>query len=475
MFINQSVFSAVILINTFVKSPRRVCVYYIVFLHISKKEIVELGKPISVKTLDDWKSDNNEQFEIKITDKTYQHPSTPVYENVVTDKNPVTTTIKDDTDITPNNPNDNKIETNQEQVILKIVACDSTGNPIMDGNKYTFVNEVNEGSNAKYMVLAFDPKATEFTTTTVLNSALQGGTVTIKTVDGTAITTGTKDNAELDYVSETSKIVTVGEVFEIKTLDDYLSDDGEKYKVSINDKTYEHPASGAIYENVITDKDPVITTIKDNTTPNTETNVEDVKIVLVAVSSATTTIADITNSDGTLKVTNTNETPEGGKLYYIAVAVDKDGKPLSTQGGDVTINYGTTSTTSDKDATAGVDYDNTTKVNTKVGVVFEVKTKDDYYAEGDENFTVKITDLKNSPYETPSIDTTKDTVTSTIKDNAPTINGTVVSGGEDTDGNTYGAEDTVYAIITGETTVNEGGEVTYTVELVDKDGNHLLL
>ena len=82
--------------------------------YISKKEIVELGKPISVKTLDDWKSDNNEQFEIKITDKTYQHPSTPVYENVVTDKNPVTTTIKDDTDITPNNPNDNKIETNQE-------------------------------------------------------------------------------------------------------------------------------------------------------------------------------------------------------------------------------------------------------------------------------------------------------------------------------------------------------------------------
>ncbi|MFY9110264.1 hypothetical protein PZQ46_12235, partial [Aliarcobacter butzleri] len=78
------------------------------------------------------------------------------------------------------------------------------------------------------------------------------------------------------------------------------------------------------------------------------------------------------------------------------------------------------------------------------------------------------------PYETPSIDTTKDTVTSTIKDNAPTINGTVVSGGEDTDGNTYGAEDTVYAIITGETTVNEGGVVTYTVKLVDKDGNTVI-
>ncbi|MCT7909623.1 hypothetical protein N5915_08640, partial [Arcobacter lacus] len=406
---------------------------------------------------------------VQITDKTLSNASK--YETVVIDTTSVTTTILDNT---TDKPNENStVESNQENVILKIVAVGEDGNPIIKDGKYTFENNVAEGSNAKYMVLAFKPGTTEFKTTDAVDT--QGGTVTIKTTDDTAKTTGTKDNAELDYVSETSKIVTVGEVFEIKTLDDYLSDDGEKYKVSINDKTYEHPASGAIYENVVTNTDPVTTTIKDNTTPNTETNVEDVKIVLVAVSSATTTIADITDTTtGKLIIDNTNETPEGGKLYYIAVAVDKDGKPLATQGGDVTINYGTTSTTSDKDATAGVDYDNTTNVTTKVGVVFEVKTKDDYYAEGDENFTVKITDLENSPYETPSIDTTKDTVTSTIKDNAPTINGTVVSGGEDTDGNTYGAEDTVYAIITGETTVNEGGEVTYTVKLVDKDGNTVI-
>ena len=68
--------------------------------YISKTQKVELGKVISVETLDDWKSDNNEQFEIKITDKSYQHPSTPVYENVVTNTDPVTTTIKDNT--TPN-------------------------------------------------------------------------------------------------------------------------------------------------------------------------------------------------------------------------------------------------------------------------------------------------------------------------------------------------------------------------------------
>ncbi|MFW2557095.1 hypothetical protein [Aliarcobacter butzleri] len=424
-----------------------------------------------VDTIDDYLADNGEKFNLEITNVDDQGQFEKVnIGDINGGQTNVDTTILDNT---TDKPNENStVESDQENVILKIVAVGEDGNPIIKDGKYTFENNVAEGSNAKYMVLAFKPGTTEFKTTDVVDT--QGGTVTIKTTDDTAKTTGTKDNAELDYVSETSKTVTLGEVFEIETLDDYLKDDGEKYKVSINDKTYEHPASGAIYENVVTNTDPVTTTIKDNTTPNTETNVEDVKIVLVAVSSATTTIADITDTTtGKLIIDNTNETPEGGKLYYIAVAVDKDGKPLATQGGDVTINYGTTSTTSDKDATADIDYD-TTKLTTKVGEVFEVKTKDDYYAEGDENFTVKITDLENSPYETPSIDTTKDTVTSTIKDNAPTINGTVVSGGEDTNSNTYGAEDTVYAIITGETTVNEGGVVTYTVKLVDKDGNTVI-
>ncbi|MEV9616090.1 hypothetical protein, partial [Aliarcobacter butzleri] len=434
--------------------------------YISKTEKVELGKVISVKTLDDWKADNGEQYEIKITDKSYEHPTTgAVYENVVTDKNPVTTTIKDNTTDKPNDPS--TTETNgMEKVILKIVAVGEDGNPIIKDGKYTFANEVAEGSNAKYMVIAFKPDTTEFKVTDKLD--IQSGTVTIKTTDDTAKTTGTKDNAELDYVSETAKVVTVGEVFEIKTLDDYLKDDGEKYKVSINDKTYKHPASGAIYENVVTDKDPVTTTIKDNTTPGTEVDSEDVKIVLVA----TDLVGKIPlKADGTVDLeANKNLTPEGGKLYYIAVAVDKDGKPLATQGGDVTIKYGTTSSTSDKDATAGTDYDNTAKVNTKVGVVFEVKTKDDYYAEGDEKFTVKITDLKNSPYETSTIDTTKDTVTSTISDNTPVKNHQV-DGTGGIDGTVYGKEDTVYAVITADkSSVVEGNKVTYTVKLVAGDG-----
>ncbi|MCT7433670.1 hypothetical protein N5T66_10260 [Aliarcobacter cryaerophilus] len=424
-----------------------------------------------VDTIDDYLADNGEKFNLEITNVDDQGQFEKVnIGDINGDKTNVDTTILDNT---TDKPNENStVESNQENVILKIVAADKDGNPIKDANgDYLTQNEVPEGNNAYYVVLAFEPNTTKFNDNTKLD--IQSGTVEVQTFDknATGTTTQTKEDGTQDYISKTQK-VELGKVISVETLDDWKSDNNEQFEIKITDKSYQHPST-PVYENVVTNTDPVTTTIKDNTTPNTETNVEDVKIVLVAVSSATTTIADITNSDGTLKVTNTNETPEGGKLYYIAVAVDKDGKPLATQGGDVTINYGTTSTTSDKDATAGVDYD-TTKLTTKVGVVFEVKTKDDYYAEGDENFTVKITDLKNSPYETPSIDTDNDTVTSTIKDNAPTINGTVVSGGEDTDGNTYGAEDTVYAIITGETTVNEGGEVTYTVKLVDKDGNTVI-
>ncbi|MCT7493453.1 hypothetical protein [Aliarcobacter cryaerophilus] len=425
-----------------------------------------------VDTIDDYLADNGEKFNLEITNVDDQGQFEKVnIGDINGDKTNVDTTILDNT---TDKPNENStVESNQENVILKIVAADKDGNPIKDANgDYLTQNEVPEGNNAYYVVLAFEPNTTKFNDNTKLD--IQSGTVEVQTFDknATGTTTQTKEDGTQDYISKTQK-VELGKVISVETLDDWKSDNNEQFEIKITDKSYQHPST-PVYENVVTNTDPVTTTIKDNTTPNTETNVEDVKIVLVAVSSATTTIADITNSDGTLKVTNTNETPEGGKLYYIAVAVDKDGKPLATQGGDVTINYGTTSNISDKDATAGVDYDNTIKVNTKVGVVFEVKTKDDYYAEGDENFTVKITDLKNSPYETPSIDTTKDTVTSTIKDNAPTINGTVVSGGEDTDGNTYGSEDTVYAIITGDTTVNEGGEVVYTVKLVDKDGNTVI-
>ncbi|PUE66419.1 hypothetical protein [Arcobacter lacus] len=288
----------------------------------------------------------------------------------------------------------------------------------------------------------------------------------------------TTQNGDTQYDNGNTIAITIpigssSNTFTVDTIDDPYKDNGEKFKLTIT-----NVQNTGEFENVkIGDKNGdyknVTTTIHDNSNnQTTETNVDYVKIVLVAVPSSTTKIADITNLDGTLKIDNANETPEGGNLYYIAVAVDNNGKPLSTQEGTVTVNYGTTTDNTDKDATAGTDYDNTTVVSTTLGTVFSVNTKDDYYAEGDENFTVKITNLINSPYESPSIDTSKDTVTSTIKDNPAKVEQPDTGTGNDnpTDGN-YGKDDTVYVKITKTPSTVEGGNLVHTITLVDKNGD----
>ncbi|MGE0050702.1 MAG: hypothetical protein AB7S49_04190 [Arcobacter sp.] len=726
-----------------------------------KDKVVSIGVAFEVVTVDDYISDNNEIYTVSINSGSYTHPTTPIYENVNINTQAVTTTIKDNSnpinDTTPHNPNDptnHNQESDKEIVLIKLFAADENGNVIKDGNgNYLLANEAEEGTNANYIAYAFENGTITFNDTTKLS--VQTGIVDISFQNDTAtgsptktLTDGTQDfnntpktsvsigesfstevfkdlvsestekytvtidnnsysgnyesvnidtnpvtttiheeklfvkiepitdttneggnlkykvsivnrdgeeikvpagksiTVDLNYEGNTSKearentdytpvlsvTITGGNSsyeFEVPTIDDYYAEGDEGLKITINnidnsDSAFENIAShttangapsnkitttGTIKDNpakidepntstgtdepsngnygeedtvyaIITgpanvnegdtttsytiklvDKDgnevkvtkdtkitvtynntttqdgdteynngntievtipannssntftvdtiddpykddgekfkltitdientgefenvkigdknddykDVTTTIHDNTNTGTETDVDPVKIVLVAVNSLTTTIADITNLDGTLNIDNTNETPEGGNLYYIAVAVDNDGKPLATQGGTVTINYGITTDGSDNDATAGTDYNNTTVVSTTVGTVFSVNAKDDYYAEGDENFTVKITNLTNSPYESPSIDTSNDTVTSTITDNPAKVEqpDTGTENDNPIDGD-YGQDDTVYVKITQASSTVEGGNLVHTITLVDKDGN----
>ena len=247
-----------------------------------------------------------------------------MYENVKTDLNAVTTTIKDDTDNTPNNPDDNKVEDNQEQVLLKIFAADSTGAPLKDGSgNYLTVNEVPEGNNAYYVVLAFKPNETTFSDSTKLT--IQSGTVEVKTFDkdATGTTTQTKEDGTQDYVSKTQK-VELGKVISVETLDDWKADNSEQYEIKITDKSYEHPTTGAVYENVVTNTDPVTTTIKDNTTdkpnnPSTiENNQENVILKIVAVGENGEPII----KDG--KYTFANEVAEGSNAKYMVLAFKPD-------------------------------------------------------------------------------------------------------------------------------------------------------
>ncbi|RBQ28730.1 Calx-beta domain-containing protein [Aliarcobacter vitoriensis] len=457
--------------------------------YIKKDIIIKAGTSKSeifdVETKDDYLADNGENFKLEIT----QVETTNEFENIVIgDKNgnqkDITTTILDDSKPTnynpenpnnptpsypdPNKPNDGKIEKNQEQVILKIVAVDETGSPIMDGNKYTFVNSVNEGSNAKYMVLAFEPNTTEFTTQTVLSPSLQSGTVTIKTADDTALTTGTKDDAKLDYES-TQKTVTLGQVFEVKTLDDYISDNGEKYKVSIIDSSYTHPST-PIYENVKIDPNPVITTIYDNSNPNNGTphnpndptnhNQEsDKDIVLIKLFAADKDGNVIKDTNGNYVLAN--RFAEGTEAKYIAYAfkdgetVFNDNTRLQTQTGTVDIEFhngtATGSQTGDNtDTTGNKDFNNTSKSNISLGVTFGTDIFKDDMPEGEEHYTVTIdSNSYKGDYESVKID--PNPVTTTI----------------------YDKVDTIYAIIEGDIIVNEGDTASYTVKFIDKYGNEV--
>ncbi|MGJ0288569.1 hypothetical protein, partial [Aliarcobacter cryaerophilus] len=181
---------------------------------------------------------------------------------------------------------------------------------------------------------------------------------------------------------------------------------------------------------------------------------------------------------------NTNQTPEGGKLYYVPVAIDSNGKPLDIQKGTVDLTYGTTTDTTDKDATltgTGVDIENNPTTAT-IGTVFSVDAKDDYYSEGDEKFTVTISNPNTeSSYKSDVvIDSDHNKVTSTIKDNpankdtsTPTTPTEPTSPSDTTP--KYGEEDTIYVVITGNDTKYEGGTLTHTIKLVDKDGNSVII
>jgi hypothetical protein len=144
----------------------------------SVQSAVELGSVISTASFDDYLADSGERYTVAIQEGSYVRESeTSGYEDVAIDTDPVTTTIVDDSGTAENDPNrlddesddDDHAEPDHEQVVIRLVACDSEGQPIVDSEgHYTFANEVAEGSAASYMALAFEPGSTEFTTQTVL-------------------------------------------------------------------------------------------------------------------------------------------------------------------------------------------------------------------------------------------------------------------------------------------------------------------
>ena len=354
---------------------------------------VTLGNVFSAEALDDYISDSGETFNVQITDDTYTEASK--YEDVIHDETPIVTTIIDDSEPnTPNDPTDPK-EPELDSVTVKLVSTDINGNEIP-------AVTIPEGETAYYKAILVDENGDEIVGAT--------GDVDITFTDGTAIRTGTSSDGELDFEA-TDATVTLGNVFSAQALDDYISDSGETFNVQITDDTYTEASK---YEDVIHDETPIVTTIIDDSEPNTPNDPTDPKepeLDSVTVKLVSTDI----NGNEIPAVT----IPEGETAYYKAILVDENGDEIVGATGDVDITFtdGTairTGTSSDGE----LDFE-ATDATVTLGNVFSAQALDDYISDSGETFNVQITDdtyTEASKYEDVIHDETP--VVTTITDNS---------------------------------------------------------
>ncbi|WP_323657992.1 hypothetical protein, partial [Aliarcobacter butzleri] len=362
----------------------------------STTQTVTLGTPFSTNTVDDYLADNGEFYSVQITDKTLSNANK--YETVVIDTTSVTTTILDNSKDTPNDPYDQTttppVEGDLDTITIKLFALDKDGNRVP-------ANEVAEGSPASYVAVAFDKNGVELT----LNETVE---VTFGKTGDSATAGG------VDYNS-TTQTVTLGTPFSTNTVDDYLADNGEFYSVQITDKTLSNATK---YETVVIDTTSVTTTILDNkATKNHE-------------------VDDQGGADGTVYgkedtvyaqiIANKNSVVEGGEVTYTVKLVDAAGKEVKvTSNTQVTVTFNTNNSVADNEVELKGTPNNPLENGETIIITipsgsssssFTIKTKDDFKADNNETFKLKITDIGNDEFENLVYNHTKGEVTTTIKD-----------------------------------------------------------
>jgi VCBS repeat-containing protein len=246
-----------------------------------------------------------------------------------------------------------------------------------------------------------------------------------------------------------------GSSYELKNIiaDDYLAEGTEGYSVSIDsvdqvssnsysvdiDNT-NNIAQGRIVDNSATDDASIVdSSIPDNPTNGKYDTADTVYVTIV--------------EDTTLN--------EGASGTYTIKFLDKDSNPvIVTKDTDVTVTY-TNITTQDVDT----EYSNNDTITLTIPAntssnTFSVATIDDYIADSGEKFNLEITDVENNgEFENIKI--------GDIDGNKVDVNTTINDAGAGTN--------KVYAVITGDESLNEAETGTYTVKLQDIDGNPIVV
>jgi len=368
---------------------------------------VQLGTVFSTGIIDDVLADSGETFTVSLESGSYSNGSID-YENVVESSDFVTTQILDESDP-------------DTAYTLKLFAVvdGEEGKEYVDSNEIYEQNDAGTlNTTATYVVLAVDND-----TGTILGSQ-PGGTLQVNVgIDGDA---GTDDaTINVDYTSTATRTETVGTEFTIDSIDDDLSDDGEVFKLSLEDGSWSKDAD---YEEVAYTGE-VITTINDEPEdPDTFT------VKLLALDADQNVITD--NSGNYVFA---NSAIEGNAAYYKAVLVDDNGDIVSDSG-TVSVSFtngtaqGVDSTDTPYETDGSEDYINDTQTVT-LGVPFSTSTLSDLSVENDETFTVSLVDgTFTNPSNYENIVTDTQTVTTSITDSSPVF--IVGSGSHDVSGST---------------------------------------
>jgi hypothetical protein len=297
-----------------------------------------------------------------------------------------------------------------EEVIytLQVVATDIDGIELAD-------SAVFEGDTAYYKVKVINA-ATGDEVTTLVSTTVDVVFNDIDAING------------VDYNAAPLNVL-VGDVFSAEALDDIISDDNEQFNVSLVSDT----VVGDVFleADIVNVSDtPVITTINDETPPD--------EVILQVIA---------TDVNGT-PIVGEHSVSEGKTAYYKVIAIDPfTGEAIANpEQGSVIIDF------EDVTATGGEDY--VAQFQTvNINEVFSADTLDDFWDESSETFNLSI----RAGSASGAIETAYEKLTESPDSLTTTI----------TDEN----EDVVFAVIDNNGSVEEGDPSSFTVKLVDKDGN----
>ncbi len=278
--------------------------------------------------------------------------------------------------------------------------------------------DVPTAEDTVYAVLSGDTDVTEGDSATYTVSLVDENGVSVVVSEPTDVTiTLTSGTAEAGDYAETPVTVTIQPGDSSATVDVATFED-----VDFDDETFTAAIS------------------------NVEETGEFEAITVGAESSVETTIVD-NDTAPTLSIDDVT-VDEGAGLATFTVSLDH------ATTAPVTFDYATADGSADSD-----DYTSVSgSLEIPVGsteVTITVPITEDFYSEGDETFTVTLSNVSDN------VDLTGSDLEGV---------GTIQDSGSGAGVDVPGAEDTVYAVLSGDTDVTEGDSATYTVSLVDENG-----